>query len=307
MAPSPIIDISAVAPAMPFDLRATFTPRLRDSDLYLSWMHPGGASGYVVEVGFEPGRSDEVIVVERPTIPAFRWANPPPRPIFVRVKATNMAGVGPLSPEIKVVLFDLRDYIEAIYLGSGPLVPPDWQAACPSADRRWSGFRAGSTVVIKFGSSVPDDDVYWLENATEGLHELTNGHITISFAKTADPFPVPLRNEITVAKHPHPSELGCSSDLGCVMPTFAEPGVLTSARAILGPSGSSAREVIGHGALGMCRLERDLIGGPLSIMTNAGPTDPTAYDVQAIRAVYGSGLSPGATRTDFARVGLVRP
>ncbi|MGH9385534.1 MAG: fibronectin type III domain-containing protein [Vicinamibacterales bacterium] len=308
-APSPAIDNSAIIPVAPFGLSATFTPTPTNPELFLSWMHPGGASGYLIESGFAAGSSD-IFAGEPTPLPTYRWANPPARPIFVRVRARNSAGVSAPSAEIRAVLFDPRDYIEAIFLGSGPLIPLNGQVACPSTGRLWSAFRFGTTVAITFGSSVSAANVDTVREAAEGINPATNGLITIAFATAPDPYPVPLPNQITVATHPRPSDLGCTNDLGCSMPRFSAPGLLTTGRAVLAPSvagGAYVHEAIGHDAFGMCHIERDLIGGPLSIMANGGPTALSRYDLEATRAVYSSGLSPGARRSDFARVGLVRP
>jgi hypothetical protein len=65
--------------------------------------------------------------------------------------------------------------------------------------------------------------------------------------------------------------------------------------------------------MGLCHVDGNLIGGPgLSLMSygpnvfsNQLPTQLSAYDLTATLAVFSSGLSLGATRADFIRLGLI--
>jgi len=72
-------------------------------------------------------------------------------------------------------------------------------------------------------------------------------------------------------------------------------------------------DAIGHGVLGLCHVDGNLIGGShLSLMSfgvgvfsNNLPSLLTAFDLAAIQPVFRSGLLPGSTLFDFTRVGLV--
>jgi len=72
-------------------------------------------------------------------------------------------------------------------------------------------------------------------------------------------------------------------------------------------------DAIGHGVLGLCHVDGNLIGGSrLSLMSfgvgvfsNNLPSLLTAFDLAAIQPVVRSGLLPGSTLFDFTRVGLV--
>ena len=76
---------------------------------------------------------------------------------------------------------------------------------------------------------------------------------------------------------------------------------------------AAAHDAIGHGVLGLCHVDGNLIGGSrLSLMSfgvgvfsNNLPSLLTAFDLAAIQPVFRSGLLPGSTLFDFTRVGLV--
>jgi hypothetical protein len=142
---------------------------------------------------------------------------------------------------------------------------------------------------------------------------------------TGDPDPRPGENEITIARHPDPVSQGCGFARGCTFLTIRD-GLLVAARAIIGPSNSGApssfaHDAVGHGALGMCHIDGQRIGGARNTLMGGGPNTyscPTAgsdiciadsltpLDSAAARAVYGSGLPRGATRAEFLAAGLVQ-
>lgn len=68
----------------------------------LAWSNIGGASGFVVDVGLAPGRTDLAIFVGNTTTVAF--AGVPSGTYFVRVRGGNEFGGGRPSAEIQVVV-----------------------------------------------------------------------------------------------------------------------------------------------------------------------------------------------------------
>jgi hypothetical protein len=86
---------------------------------------------------------------------------------------------------------------------------------------------------------------------------------------------------------------------------------------IVEPRGRSVsayvHDAVGHGVLGLCHIDARLIGGPENSLMSAGIGVPpgsgasglTGMDLDAIAAVYASGLSPGAARSAFLAARLV--
>ncbi|MBI3454871.1 MAG: hypothetical protein HY002_03655 [Candidatus Rokubacteria bacterium] len=220
-----------------------------------------------------------------------------------RVAAAEVAGV------------DMADLVDALFLGSGPLIPRDGTRVCPLT-RVWSGFLRGTTVRVRVSTTVDAEIRDAIRRAVLQVSSATNGVIRASFELTDDPNPLPGPNEVTATVHPDPRREGCPSEKGCIQQEFLTRGVLGSGRALEPPGQTPngyVRDVVGRGILGMCRIDGRLIGGAGSSLMSAGPgvasgdTAPglTHLDVSATRFVYASPLSPGATRTDFLRAGLV--
>ena len=132
---------------------------------------------------------------------------------------------------------------------------------------------------------------------------------------------MPGLNEATGTDHPSPQDTGCAFDRGCVHIRFTEAGsgIMISSRATLResiqPADAFVHDIIGHGVMGMCHIDQELIGGnDKSLMagrpgafTGFIPDQLSALDIAAARAVYGSSLNPGATRAEFVEAGLINP
>jgi hypothetical protein len=206
------------------------------------------------------------------------------------------------------------EVIDALFLGTGPLIPRDGLTQCPT-QAVWSGYPRGTTVRIRVSSRVAGlRDA--LEQAIAPLPVTTGGALTAVVELTSEVDPQPGVNEVVVTEAALPRAAGCSSDAGCVEHRFAGRGLLMGAR-VIGPPGRSpsdyVRDAVGHGVLGLCRLDARLIGGPEnSLMSGGIGAEPgggasllTGIDLDAIGAVYASSLSPGAPRSAFLAARLV--
>jgi hypothetical protein len=212
----------------------------------------------------------------------------------------------------------LRDYVEAIFLGSGPLSPTDGNYACPSFKGTWTGFPRGTPVKVRISTTVSLDKRQAIQQAVAQVTNATGGTIQTTMELTDDPNPIPGTNEVTSTSYSNPSSQGCPSDNGCTIHTFGAVGVLVSSRAVQPPAqtpNAYAHDVVGHGILGMCHVDGNLIGGAGLSLMSGGPnvfSGQTAIqlspdDIAAAQAVYRSGLNPGATKSDFMRAGLINP
>jgi hypothetical protein len=206
------------------------------------------------------------------------------------------------------------EVIDALFLGTGPLIPRDGLTRCPT-QAIWSGYPRGTAVRVRLGSRVPAGLRETLEAAVAPLSDATGGALVATIEPTADPDPQPGVNEVTVTEAARPRSAGCSSDAGCVEYRFAGRGLLMGAR-VIGPPGRSfgeyVRDTVGHATLGLCRIDARLIGGPENSLMSSGPERDagaapglTGLDLEAIRAVYASSLNPGAPRSAFLAARLV--
>jgi hypothetical protein len=165
-------------------------------------------------------------------------------------------------------------------------------------------------------SRVPSAAQSGIEAAIGPLGDATGGALVITATVVQDSDPQPGVNEVTVTEVPLPRAAGCSSDAGCVQYRFAGRGLMMGARVVAPPGRSVSayvHDAVGHGVLGLCHIGADQIGGGEASLMSAGLGAPagegasnlTALDLTAIRAVYASGVNPGAGRSAFLAARLV--
>jgi hypothetical protein len=207
------------------------------------------------------------------------------------------------------------DVVDALYLGTGPLIPRDGLSECP-LHGIWSGYPRGASVRLRVSSRVPASAQAGLLEAIRPLADATGGALTVIFGVTSDVDPQPGVNEVTVAEVALPRAAGCPSDAGCVQYRFAGRGLLMGAQ-VVAPRGRSVsayvHDAVGHGVLGLCHIDARQIGGPEASLMSGGPGAPqgsgasalTVLDLEAVRAVYASSVSPGAGRSAFLAARLV--
>jgi hypothetical protein len=212
-----------------------------------------------------------------------------------------------------------RDYIESLFLGTGPLTPTDGTRGCPTSFGIWRGFPSGTSIELVISATVPGAAATALINAANQVNLSSAGRLSVRITTTNEADPLPSPNQVTVTSHSNPLSLGCSFPQGCTRFNFV-PGtaLVSSARAILASNqftGAYVHDAIGHGVMGLCHVDGNLIGGAhLSLMSfgpgvfsNSLPLQLSTYDLDATRPVFSSPLAPGATRTDFQQAGLVNP
>jgi hypothetical protein len=207
------------------------------------------------------------------------------------------------------------DVIDALFLGTGPLIPRDGLTECP-LQGFWSGYPRGASVRLRVSSRVPPFAQAGLAGAIGPLSGVTGGALTVTLEATPELDPQPGVNEVTVTEAALPRAAGCPSDAGCVQYRFAGRGLLMGTRVVAPPGHSLSayvHDVVGHGVLGLCHLDARQIGGPEASLMSGGPgvvpgsgaSTLTSLDLDAIRTVYASSLSPGAGRSAFLAARLV--
>jgi hypothetical protein len=207
------------------------------------------------------------------------------------------------------------DAVDGLYQGSGPLIPRNGPPECP-LQGFWSGYPRGTEVLMRVSSRVPGSVQAALASAVGPIAQATGGALSVNIRVIPEIDPQPGVNEVTVTEVALPRAAGCPSDAGCVQYRFAGRGLLMGAR-VVEPPGSSVgvhvHDAVGHAVLGLCHIDARLIGGPENSLMSVGPGVPpgsgaqslTGLDLDAIRSVYASGLSPGAPRSAFLAARLV--
>ena len=209
---------------------------------------------------------------------------------------------------------EISDSTAALFLGSGPLTPSDGEVACPYKGY-WVGFPRGTTVNVRISRTVSEPIVRAIRQALEDVPDATVGAIRTGVEFTDDPNPIPRRNEVTITLHPDPVSQGCPYPRGCTIHSFQRrrPGVLVSSR-VVQPAGmplpAYVYDAVGHGVMGMCHIDGNLIDGAEKSLMSGGPRvfsgqiapGLSELDRAAAQALYGSPLDPGARRDSFVLV-----
>src|SRR5262249_4005667 len=129
------------------------------------------------------------------------------------------------------------DVVDALFLGSGPLIPRDGSVDCP-LQGFWSGYPRGASVRVRVASRVPGSAQAGIAAGIGALSGATSSAILVNMEVTPEIDPQPGVNEVTVTEVALPRAAGCSSDAGCVQYRFAGRGLLMSTR-IVEPRGQS--------------------------------------------------------------------
>ena len=303
-------------PVAPTGVSMDYEPSVSNTEMSVTWNSaPEGT--YVVEFGSSPGLANLGSFEVSTT--SFDFGNLPPGEVYSRVRTRIDAVVSDPSNEASVHYFDFRDYIEAIFLGTGPLTPTNGDHGC-SATGWVRGFGSGSTVAVIASDSMSPSQMAAVQSVANQTSHATAGSIGVSLTVTQDPDPLPGSGEVTITAHPNASSQGCPHDGGCAIHTFVNPsgpGEYVSTRALIHPdypTNSYAHEM-GHGVLGLCHVDGNLIGGAGNSMMSSGPgvyatsmaNDLTDYDVTASRAIHQAGIRAGDRKGDLVAAGLVNP
>ena len=295
---------------------------MKDRTAAISWGASAGATEYVVEVGSTAGGTDGG-TQSAGTATSFTLRDLRAGRSHVRIKARNGSGTSAASAEQTFVLPDLGDYVEAIFLASGPLRAS--QSPGCGTHGRWSSFPRGTTVRNLVSAQIPAPSRDAIRVVLDQVAQATGGSLAATFEVVADGPRTVGVNEMAHVALQATSEIqfACGSIAGIACTTNNSPierggpfsgGLIRWSVAYyvlpnIQSTGPYAHES-GHGVLGMCHIDGDGIGGSQQSLMSGGGTLPlrlTPFDIEALQAVYGSSLAIGANRADFVAAGLVRP
>lgn len=209
------------------------------------------------------------------------------------------------------------DVIEALFLGSGPALRDAVGNGCGiQGPGQWVSYGPGEMVDVVVASSVGEQHLPVIDATIDDLNQAIGGYFSLRAVSTDDPQPTPGSNQITVVEvspEVQAAECGfvgtaCFKCESGKLPLLDRCRVLVRNNLTFAPGTVHAHEIV-H-AVGLCHvsgrltiLRHALMASPQQGQSNA--LIPTEMD--AIAAVYTSGLSPGARRPQFAAAGLVDP
>jgi hypothetical protein len=299
------------------------------------WLGVAGAERYLVEVGSSSGASDIETVNAPPGVGATyaTVSNVAPREgIFIRVKAVNAGGTSAPSNELRIDMPDIRDAIEALFFASGPYGEVSRNPAARM--RGWTTPGISVRVPPEVEGERLDAVVATVNdlNAATGLNFFIE-RVAMNLADYNRLRPAGVTyilGEGLCTRSP-----GGPADVPCSVPSTSDPAYRSvSIRITAGEVDKTWAHELGHAAAGLSHFFlrtrmidpngfgsiNGLFGpqvpvmGSLLVATDIGDFGPgqaikrfTAFELEAIRRVYSSGLRPGSSPADFVARGLIRP
>ncbi len=170
---------------------------MKDRNAAISWGASQGATEYVVEVGSTAGGIDGG-VYSAGAATSFTLRDLRAGRSHVRIKARNGSGTSGASPEATFVLPDLGDYIEALFLGSGPLIPDtpnDPNRSCPLRGI-WIAYPRGTTVRNRVSAQIPAPYRDAIRGVVDQVPQATAGRLATTFEVVAEDAPAPSQHEM---------------------------------------------------------------------------------------------------------------
>lgn len=229
----------------------------------------------------------------------------------------NPVAVPTPSPDPSETLFDTKAFVEALFLGTGPLA--DYGSrGCATQDDRMAGWPEGSLVTITMSPTLSSDERAGVIGPASQAREATGGAVTTSVEVANEPDPPSPTGDIGVAKLSR-DEVSrvCGNPAASLCAVIAQSGGVIRSGRIVGVenNGAGFSHELGHALFGLCHLNpaslvyRNLEGqSPSSMMGAAsGGRRLTDDDLRAIKAVYAAGLRAGAARSQFIQAGLINP
>ncbi|HEV7671000.1 MAG TPA: hypothetical protein VGS22_20980 [Thermoanaerobaculia bacterium] len=214
---------------------------------------------------------------------------------------------GPPPPNQQITRSNV---IAALFLGEGPLRSPQG-TPCPNTGF-WRAFPRGSRLRVRLSTALSTGERNTVEGFLSDFRGLVAGTFDLAIETTTQEDPIPGFLEVTVTSLSNSAvDARCPPGSGgCTKITLQAPGVLASSRTVARHQfgGNVHDHELGHGILGLCHVDGFVM--PDALMATPGSGSIGNFNTaerQAIQAVMRSGLSAGATRADFERLGLVDP
>ncbi|NOT26205.1 MAG: hypothetical protein HOP16_08880 [Acidobacteria bacterium] len=268
----------------------------------------GAGATFSVELGSTQGGTD-IGVLDAGSALSYVARDVRAGTVYARVRARLADVTSQPSNEVTASAFSLRQFIEALYFGTGFLGPADGNRGGCAVNGRLRGFSRGQGVAVLLGSTIPQERIPAIRSLLDSAAIATRGATSVTIVPTNDVDPQPRTGQVSTSLV---DVLPCNTTAtGCAILT-PNSGATTSSRAfqLSRASNLTYAHELGHAVLGLCHVEATRIGGgDKSLMSSSGlPLDKVTlspFDISAIQAVYDAGLGPGATRDDLARAGLI--
>ena len=176
------------------------------------WSRPDQSSTYVIEIGNAPGTTSRTI--ETGNNGDFSIvANLPAGEQFARVRAQSSSGLSEPSNEVRFFVVDFRDFVEAVFLGTGPSRTM-LTSGCgdkfpgPQCQDFLLSYPQGTTVRALAWSGLAAPNLDATRATLQQISQATEGALNTTFELTDQSRPSPGTNQITFGLKTADSQCG---------------------------------------------------------------------------------------------------
>ena len=296
---------------------------VKDRTTTFTWNAVPGATGYVLEIGRTTNGTEFAVITLEGGSTMHLATDLPVGISFARVRAKNASITSDAGSEVRFVVPDIRDIIEALFFETGPNRYTDPNGNSSGGSSLWLAWAPGSNIRTRV-SGVNDQEYEHVERSLQQVEEATNGLVRGSIVERLDepfaPNNMHAGGELRVVVHSDmQAYCGNATVAGCGGWALGLQGYLTSSAARVKPGQPADvfMHELGHSVLGLKHIQlgpwRSLAetswpGLPRPTMfpsARVGPAILTPTELDAIRMVYAAGLRAAARRSDFYAAGLI--
>jgi hypothetical protein len=287
------------------------------SRVRFSWLSPvsspehSSPTSYVLEISSSIVSGEVIFAHELPAIAtSYAWLPPLTGTLYARIISRSDTGSAS-SEYLPVVLPDFHDVAEALVLGTGR---HEFSGNPGCSTEYLNGWPAGSTIEIIAAASLSDAERRASADAAEAFRRETGGAFHISVRSSQELEPTPQTGKIVVKRVDAQNfTTRCpTASSGCAPMGLNTQGLIRWAEVLLlgsitGDQVGGVYHELGHALAGLCHIgqgDNPPVAQNMSAMT--GAREFTEVDLGVVRAVYGAGLRPGATRSQLAAAGVIR-
>lgn len=296
---------------------------VKDRTTTFTWNAVPGATGYVLEIGSTSSGTEFAVITLEGGATTHLATDLPVGISFARVRAKDASTVSAAGSEVRFIVPDIRDIIEALFFETGPNRYTDLNGNSSVGSSLWVAWAPGSNIRTRV-AGLSDQEHDHVERSLQQVEEATNGLVRGTIVERVDtpfaPNSMLGSGELRVVVHPDMAAYcGNATVAGCAGWGLGVQGYVTASavRVRPGQPADVFMHELGHSVLGLKHIqlgpwktlsETAWPGLPRPTMfpsASTGPAALTPMELDAIRMVYAAGLRAAARRGDFYAAGLI--
>lgn len=295
---------------------------VKDRTTTFTWNAVAGATGYLLEIGSTTNGAEFAVITLDASATSHAVNDLPLGISFARVRAKNPSTTTAASTELRFGMPDIRDIVEALFLGTGP---NSYDPNPNPSGTFWAPWPPGRQITTRV-AGLNDQEYGYVEQSLQQIEDASNGSLRGSIVeRLGEPFALDNLSrpgELRVVVHPDMQAYCGNASFGaCAAYSLIPPGVIGQVYVASKPAqpGDNYAHELGHAVLGLKHIywgtwtrstpnERAWPGLPSLTMTpgaTGGPPALSPTEVDAIKMVFAAGLPGGARRSAFYAAGLI--